>query len=201
MKIGILGGTFDPIHQGHLAVAEEVRARLELPEIIFVPTGRPWLRVNKPVSAVEHRVEMVRRAIAARPYFKLSTMEVERPGRTYTVDTIAEFREKYGAEAELFFILSRGTFAELHLWKEPSRLIKMCRFVVVPRPDMPDPDMEKLEAKIPGLAAQVIFVDKPEIDISATKIRDRLACGLSISQLVPEPVDRYIEEHRLYKTL
>jgi len=200
MKIGILGGTFDPIHLGHLIVAEEVRARLELPEVIFVPAGQPWLRVSNPVLAAEHRVEMVRLAIASKPYFKLSTVEVERPGPTYTVDTITEFRERFGAEVELFFILSRGTFAELPLWKEPSRIIGMCHLIVVPRPGMPDPDMKKLEVEIPGLSSQVIFIDKPEIDISASEIRDRLTCGLSINHLVPGPVASYIKEHNLYQT-
>ena len=199
MKTGILGGTFDPIHLGHLVVAEEVRARLALPEIIFVPTGKPWLRVSNPVSAAEHRVEMVRLAIAGKPYFRLSPIEVERPGLTYTVDTITELRESSVTEAEFFFILSRSTLSELHLWKEPLRLIKMCRLVVVPRLDMPCPDMNKLEAEIPGLSQQVIFMDKPEIDISATEIRDRLARGLSVGHLVPEPVERYIMEHGLYR--
>ena len=198
MKIGILGGTFDPIHAGHLIVAEEVRTQMGLKEVIFVPTGHPWLRVTNPVSAAERRVEMVRLAMADKSYFKLSTIEVERPGQTYTVDTLAEFQKRFADEVELFFILGRGSFAEFHLWREPERIVQLCRLVVVPRPSVPDPDMKKLEAKIPGISKQVVFMDKPRIDISATQIRDRLARGLSIQHLVPEVVENYIKEQRLY---
>ncbi len=101
MNIGVLGGTFDPIHLGHLIVAEEVKTRLDLAEIIFVPTGQPWLKVNSPISAAEHRVQLVRLAVAAKPYFKLSTMEIERPGYSYSVDTIAELQGQLGAGDEL----------------------------------------------------------------------------------------------------
>jgi len=198
MNIGVLGGTFDPIHIGHLVVAEEVRARLNLAEIIFVPAGQPWLKVDSPLSAAEHRVEMVRLVIADKPYFKLSTMEIERAGPTYTVDTIAELKAQLGAGDELFFILGWDNLAELPLWRQPSRLIEMCRLVAVPRPGSPRPDLKALEAVIPGLSQRVTLIDKPEIDISASAIRNRVARGLSIRHLVPEPVDEYIRQHKLY---
>jgi len=198
MNIGILGGTFDPIQLAHLAVAEEVRARLDLAEIIFVPTGQPWLKANSPVAVAEHRVQMVRLAIADKPYFKLSTVEIDRAGPSYSVDTIAELQGQLGAGDELFFILGWDSLAELPLWHEPSRLIQMCRLVAVPRPGYSVPDLKKLEAKIPGLSQRVILMDKPEIDISATEIRNRVARGLSIHHLVPEPVERYIKQHSLY---
>jgi len=198
MNIGILGGTFDPIQLAHLAVAEEVRARLDLAEIIFVPAGQPWLKANSPISTAEHRIQMVRLAIADKPYFKLSTVEIDRAGPSYSVDTVAELQGQLGAEDELFFILGWDSLAELPLWHEPSRLIQMCRLVAVPRPGYSAPDLKKLEADIPGLSQRVILMDKPEIDISATDIRNRVARGLSISHLVPEPVERYIKQHRLY---
>jgi len=200
MNIGVLGGTFDPVHIGHLILAEEVRARLNLAEILFVPAGQPWLKVDSPISPAEHRVEMVRLAIADKPYFKLSTMEIERAGPTYTVDTIAEIKARLEAGDELFFILGWDNLAELSLWREPSRLIIMCRLVAVPRPDYPLPDLKALEASIPGLSQRVTLMDKPEIDISASAIRDRVAQGLSIRRLVPEPVDEYIGQHKLYLT-
>ena len=200
MNIGVLGGTFDPIHIGHLILAEAVRARLNSAEILFVPAGQPWLKVDSPISPVEHRVEMVRLAIADKPYFKLSTMEIERVGPTYTVDTIAELKAQLGAEDELFFILGWDNLAELPLWREPSRLITMCRLVAVPRPDYPLPDLKALEAIIPGLSQRVTLMGKPEIDISASAIRTRVAQGLSIPRLVPEPVDEYIRRHKLYTT-
>ncbi len=198
MNIGILGGTFDPIHLAHLAVAEEVRVRLDLAEIIFVPAGQPWLKANSPISVAEHRIQMVRLAIADKPYFKLSTLEIDRAGPSYSVDTIAELQGQLGAGDELFFILGWDSLAELPLWHEPSQLIQMCRLVAVPRPGYSVPDLKKLEAKVPGLSQRVILMDKPEIDISATEIRNRVAQGLSISHLVPEPVERYIKQHRLY---
>ncbi len=200
MNIGVLGGNFDPIHIGHLILAEEVRARLDLAEILFVPAGQPWLKVYGHISAAEHRVQMVRLAIADKPYFRLSTMEIERAGLSYTVDTIAELQGQLDAGDELFFILGWDSLAQLPLWKEPSRLIRMCRLVAVPRPGYPVPDLKFMEPKVPGLSQRVILMDKPEIDISAFAIRNRVARGLSIGHLVPEPVDRYIKQHKLYLT-
>ncbi len=196
----MLGGTFDPIHMGHLIVAEETKLRLNLAEILFVPAGLPWLRVNSPISAAEHRVQMVRLAIGDKPYFKLSTIEVKRGGPSYTVDTIAELKGRLGVRDELFFILGWDSLAELPEWREPSRLIKMCHLVAVPRVGYSLPDLNGLEAAIPGLAQRVILFDTPEIDISASVIRQRVAQGLPIDHLVPEPVDRYIREQGLYTT-
>jgi nicotinate-nucleotide adenylyltransferase len=195
----VLGGTFDPIHIGHLILAQEVRIRLNLAEVLFVPAGQPWLKAGSYVLSAEHRVEMVRLAIAGRPCFKLSTIEIERAGPTYTVDTIAELRTQLGPEDELFFILGWDSLAELPRWRQPTRLIVMCRLVAVPRPDYSLPDLETLEANIPGLSQRLILMDKPEILVSASGIRDRVAQGLSIDNLVPEPVERYINQHNLYK--
>ena len=133
MKIGVMGGTFDPIHNAHLAVAEDVGSQLDLAEVLFVPAGQPWLRVESPVSPAEHRVHMVRLAIDHKRYFKLSTMEIERPGPTYTVDTMAELQAQLGTGDDLFFILGWDNLAEIPRWKEPSRLITLCRLVAVPR--------------------------------------------------------------------
>jgi len=200
MNIGVLGGTFDPIHSGHLILAEEVRTSLNLAEVLFVPAGQPWLKVDSPISSAEHRIQMVRLAIADKPYFKLSAMEIERAGPTYTVDTIAELKTQLGAGDELFFVLGWDSLAQLPQWWQPSRLITMCRLVAVPRPGYPLPDLKSLEAVIPGLSKKVILMDKPEIDISASAIRDRVAQGLSIRHLVPEPVAEYIRQHKLYLT-
>jgi nicotinate-nucleotide adenylyltransferase len=200
MKIGVLGGTFDPIHLGHLIVAEEARARLNLTQTLFVPAGQPWLKTNNVISPAEHRVEMIRLAIADKPYFKLSTMEIERPGPTYTVDTIAALESQLGPGAELFFILGWDNLIQLPQWWEPSRLVKMCHLVAIPRVGYPTPELTSLEATVPGLSQRVILLDKPRIDINASVIRQRVAQGLSISHLVPEPVERYIKQHRLYVT-
>lgn len=198
MNIGVMGGTFDPIHLAHLAVAEEARARLNMAEILFVPAGQPWLKPDTYISPAEHRVNMLRLAIADKPYFKLSTVEIERAGPSYTVDTIAELKGELDAGDELFFILGWDSLSELPKWREPSRLVRMCRLVVAPRPGCSAPDLKSLEAAIPGLSQRVTIMDKPEIDISASEIRERVARSLSIRHLVPEPVDRYIKEHGLY---
>jgi nicotinate-nucleotide adenylyltransferase len=198
VNIGVVGGTFDPIHNGHLLLAEEVRARLNLTETLFVPAGQPWLKAGSPISPAEHRVEMVRLATADRSYFKLETMEVGHPGPSYTVDTVRKLKAQLAIEDELFFILGADNLTELPLWREPSRLITMCHLVVGSRPDYPLPDLEALEAIIPGLAQKVMLMDKPEIDISASEIRDRVARRLPIHYLVPEVVDEYIRQHKLY---
>ena len=198
MNIGVMGGTFDPIHNGHLMVAEEVRTRLNLAEILFVPAGQPWLKTDTPISPAEHRIRMVRLAIAGKPYFGLSTIEVERAGPTYSVDTVAKLKAQLGAGDELFLILGWDSLAELPQWREPAKLIEMCHLVVVPRPGYPAPDLNSLEAAISGLSQRAVFLDGPEIDISASEIRDRVARGLSVHHLVPEPVNGYIREHRLY---
>ena len=200
MKIGVLGGTFDPIHYGHLAAAEQAIARLKLAEVVFMPVGQPWLKREQRISPSEHRLQMVRLAIADKPYFKLSAMEIERAGPSYTVDTMAELRSQLGAGDELFFILGWGSLAELPHWREPARLIQLCRLVAVTRPGSPTPDLEALESTIPGISRRVMLLDKPRIDISASAIRQRVARGEPIRRLVPEPVAEYITQHRLYLT-
>jgi nicotinate-nucleotide adenylyltransferase len=200
MNIGVLGGTFDPIHIGHLRVAEEVVARLDLPRILFIPAGQPWLKLNNAnaISPVQHRLAMVRLGISGNPRFKLSTIEIERPGPTYTVDTIAQLQSQLGAGDEIFFILGWDNLSQLPRWHEPEWLIKMCRLVAVPRVDFPLPDLPALEKALPGMTERVILFDKPRIDINASEIRRRAAQGLSISDFVPAPVERYIKEHGLY---
>jgi nicotinate-nucleotide adenylyltransferase len=198
MKIGVLGGTFDPIHMGHLKVAEEVTARLNLSETIFMPAGQSWLKADNLISPAEQRIGMLRLALAGKPYFKLSTMEVDRPGPTYTVDTMAELKRQLGPAVELFFILGWDNLSQLPQWHKPSRLIELCRLVAVPRVGFPAPDLESLDAALPGLSQRVILLQEPRIDINASIIRQRVSRGLSINNLVPEPVERYIKEHRLY---
>ena len=200
MKIGVLGGTFDPVHIGHLMMAEEARASLNLAEILLVPAGQPLLKLDYPVTPAEHRLQMLRLAIAGRPHFKVSTVEIERPGPSYTVGTIAELRVQYGSEDEIFFILGWDSFAQLPGWREPSRLIKMCYLVAVPRPGFQRPDLKALEDLIPGISERVLLMDKPQIDISASAIRVLAAQGLPLRHLVPDPVEEYIRQHKLYST-
>ena len=198
MNIGVMGGTFDPIHNGHLAVAEEARMRANLTEVLFLPAGQPWLKPERIVTAAEHRLEMVRLAIADRPYCKLSTMEIERSGPTYTVDTMVEMRAQLGAEDELFFLLGWDDLAQLPEWRNVTHLLELCYFVVAPRPGYPSPNRKSLDTVIPGLSQRVMLMDKPQIAVSASEIRERVARGFPITYLVPEPVNRYIKQHKLY---
>ena len=196
MNIGVLGGTFDPIHIGHLIVAEEARLRLELGEVLFVPAGEPWLKQDRDITPAVHRVEMVRRAIATNPYFKLSTLEIERPGPSYTVDTLTMLRKQLGSRANLFFILGRDALEDLPLWKEPQKVVQLCRLVVPPR--LGSGDLKHLEKAMPRLLERVVRLDMPVIGISSSGIRQRLAQGLSIRYLVPPAVEEYIAEHGVY---
>jgi nicotinate-nucleotide adenylyltransferase len=198
VDIGVLGGTFDPIHIGHLVVAEEARIKLGLREVLFVPAGQPWRKLDHNITPAVHRVEMVRRAIADNPYFKLCTLEVERPGPSYTVDTLTVLQKQLGSEASLFLILGRDTLAELPLWKEPKKLVQLCRLVVAPR--LGSKDLKHLETAIPGLLDKVIQLDMPVIGISSSGIRQRIAQGLSIRYLVPAEVEKYITEQKIYPT-
>ena len=195
MNIGVLGGTFDPIHIGHLIVAEEARIKLGLEEVLFVPAGEPWLKQDRDVTPEIHRVEMVRRAIADNPDFKLSTLEVDRSGPSYTVDTLEALQDRL-SETSLFFILGRDTLAELPLWKDPRKVIQLCRLVVPPR--LGSRDLRHLEEAIPGLLERVIQLDMPVIGISSSGIRHRLAQRMSVRYLVPPGVEEYITEQRIY---
>jgi nicotinate-nucleotide adenylyltransferase len=198
MKIGVLGGTFDPIHRGHLLIAEEARERLSLAEVYFVPAPRTPLKEDISILGIEHRVQMVRLAITECPYFKLSTVEIDRPGPSYTVDTIVELQDRLGHETELFFIIGMDSLAQFHRWKEPSRIVEMCHLVAVPRPGHTVPETGFLEALVPGISERLIVLDKPVVGISATEIRERVARGLPINHLVPERVAEYIEKNGLY---
>jgi len=141
---------------------------------------------------------MLRLAVADKPGLKLSTMEIERPGPSYTVDTINELKAQRGKSDEIYFILGWDSLEQLPEWHEPERLVSMCSLVAVPRPGRNRPDLQVLEASMPGISKRVVFLDKPRVDISASAIREMVAKGESIDHLVPGPVAGYIKEHKLY---
>ena len=198
MNVGILGGTFDPVHSGHLILAEVAREQLNLNEILFIPAGQPWLKVERTITPAEHRLQMLRLALDDTPYFRTSEMEIKRSGPTYTIDTINTLKKRLSAEDELFFILGQDNLMQLPQWHDAPELIKLCYLVAAPRPGVKKPDLKALEAEIPGIRQRVMLMKEPLVDISATDIRERVARGLSVRHLVPEPVNRYIKEHRLY---
>ena len=199
MNIGVFGGTFDPIHIGHLLIAEEARLRLGLSQVIFVPAGEPWLKEHRIISPGEHRLEMIQLAIAFNAFFRASTVDLERPGPSYTVDTLTDLRRELGEEANFYFILGLDALAELPSWREPERIVQVCHLVAARRPEVKDLDLEALERSIPGISHRVIILDNPLIDMSSSEIRERVAAGLPITDLVPDAVARYIREQGLYK--
>lgn len=194
--MGVLGGTFDPVHLGHLIIAQEASYRLGLERVLFLPAGQPWLKEGRPITPAHHRLEMLRRAIAGDPAFALSTLEVERPGPSYTVDTLPLLKRE--ARGELYFILGLDSLADLPRWHQPERLIRLCRLVGMPRPGYSSLDLAALERAIPGVGERVVLLPDPEIGISATEIRGRVARGQPIRYLVPEAVEGYIREQGLY---
>jgi nicotinate-nucleotide adenylyltransferase len=199
MKIGVLGGTFDPIHNGHLAIAEEARSYLNLNEVIFLPAGQPWMKSDRSISPARHRTAMIALALQARPYFKSSTIEIEHQGPSYSVNSIAELKAQAVEPTDWYFILGWDNLSKIPQWREPAKLIEMCFLAAVPRPGYERPNMKKLEAALPGIAKKVILMDKPRLEISATDIRNKAAQGLPISGLVPEAVEKYIKENGLYR--
>lgn len=197
MKRGVFGGTFDPIHNGHLAVAEEARRELGLEEVIFVPAGQPWFKDGTNVLPAEHRVKMVSLAVADRPYARISAVEVDRGGPTYSVDTVEELTNLL--DGELYFIMGWDSLPQLPQWRDPERLVQLCRLVAVPRPGYARPDVAAVERDVPGVAGRVVLLDRPEVDVSASEIRQRVRRGLSIDHLVPGPVAEYIAQQGLYR--
>jgi nicotinate-nucleotide adenylyltransferase len=184
---------------GHLKIAEEARRQLGLDWVLFVPAGRPALKTDRIITPAHHRIQMVRLAIAGKHYFELSALEVDRPGVSYTVDTLASLQKQFGAEAKLFFIAGMDSLLELPEWREAVRLVNICRLVVFPRAGYKKPDLKAMEASIIGLAKSMALLDMEPVDISSTDIRRRVAQGMSIHGLVPAAVERYIKAHRLYR--
>ncbi len=198
MKIGVLGGTFDPVHLGHIKMAEEAREALGLAEVILVPAGQPMSKAADRVTPPEQRARMLRLAVAGKPHLKVSDMEIERPGPSYTVDTIAALKKRYGGKAEIYFILGYDSLAQLPEWHEPGRIIEMCTLVAVPRPGYLRPRLAALEKSLPGISQKVVFLDKPRLDISGTAIREKVRKHEAIDQIVPRLVGEYIRKHGLY---
>ena len=199
MRTGILGGTFDPIHNAHLMIAGKALEHLGLDEVIFIPTSHTPLKEDTIITPVEHRVRMVELAITSDPAFRMSRIEIDRAGISYTVETLAGLKKSLSDDSELYFITGLDSLETLPKWKEPDRIIGMCRLVTVRRPGYDVADIDELEKGIPGIRKNLIIIDDPAPDISATEIRKRVAAGISISDLVPKSVEQYIQEKGLYK--
>ena len=195
-RIGILGGTFDPPHLGHLAVAEEAREALGLSRVLFVPAGQPWQKMDRAVSPAHLRLAMVERAIAGNPYFAADGREVRRPGPSYTVETVEELAAETGAE--LWFILSTEALAGLSTWRDPGRIVALARLCLVPRDGAPDAAIAQFVEDHPAAGGRIAVLDSARLAISSTMVRARVRAGRSIRYLVPDAVAALIEEHALY---
>lgn len=197
MRLGILGGTFDPPHNGHLLIAQATRRALELARVIFMPAHQPPHKMDEHVSPLADRLAMLRLAVDDLPQFEISLLEVERQGPSYTVDTLRELRRDLGERAELYFIMGMDSLANFATWHQPAEIVKLAKLAVLSRPGYAA-DLDALEARVPGVKNSVVFVDAPETDVSASEIRARAAAGESIRSLVPPAVADYIERHQLY---
>ena len=192
MAIGLIGGTFDPIHIAHLIIAEAALEALSLREIVFVPAARPPHKDGGDVTPVEHRLEMVRLAIEGNSRLAVSDIEARRESPSYTIDTIREIRAGLDVGEEIYFIMGADNLVEFFTWKEPEELLAACEIVVVPRPGVSTDDAD------PRILDAAIVLHAPELSIASRDIRDRVRLGRAIRYLVPATVESYIDKKKLY---
>lgn len=198
MKIGIMGGTFDPIHLGHLATAEAVRELFTLDEILFIPAARPPHKLGKRVTDERHRLTMTILATRSNKFFKVSDMELRRTGLSYTLDTMNELHKTFGTSTELFFIIGADSLADLSKWYSARELVEKCHFIATTRQGV-ELDFSAVENFFGASAREHIHrITTPGLEISSTDIREKVRLGRSIKYLVPEAVEEYISEEGLY---
>ncbi|MEO7000951.1 MAG: nicotinate-nucleotide adenylyltransferase [Ktedonobacterales bacterium] len=202
LRYGILGGTFDPPHIGHLALAQEAYARLGLDRVWFLPAGAPPHKVGRPISAGADRRAMVELAIAGDARFALCTVELERPGPSYTVETLQTLRAQWGADVWIGCVVGWDMLTLLPEWYDaPGVLAALDGLIAAHRPGFEADDVElaQLEARLPGLRERLTLLPSPQLDLAATSLRERVAAGLPIRYLAPDAVCSYIQEHGLYR--
>ncbi len=195
-RLGLLGGTFDPPHYGHLVAAQEAAIRLRLDRVLFLPARQNPLKRGEPNSSAEDRCEMVRRAIADNPLFELSRLDLDRPPPSYTADLLRSLAQ---ADRELFFLVGADILPELPRWREPAEILSLARLAVVRRPGSPPPDIDALDELMPGARERVDLVESPGVAIASRELRQRVRTGLPIRYLTPPGVEQYIAEHGLYR--
>ncbi len=191
-RVGVFGGTFDPVHNGHLLMAQEAVVRLKLDRLLFVAANRPSHKRTPGLADVEHRLAMLRLAIRGNPRFEVSRLEAGRGGVSYTVQTLESLRRS--THADLFFLMGQDSLEEFTRWREPGRIVELARLIVVPRGDL---DMPSLPA---SLRRRVVYVKPPRIGICSSEIRRRLKRGLSVRYWTPDAVLHYVSRHGLYGT-
>lgn len=198
MRFGVLGGTFDPIHYGHMVIAQEALACLRLDKVLFVPAHESPHKTQESHTAAEHRLRMVQLAIASNPCFEVSEVDLARPAPSYTIDTLALLQRELGPEAELFFLMGMDSLAGLLTWYRPDLLIARARLAVAVRPGY-CVDLQAFEEALPGFTARVDLLQPPELAISSRDLRRRVSEGLPIKYQLPDSVEEYIREQGLYR--
>ena len=219
LRLGLLGGSFNPVHDGHLAIARQTREALGLDQVLFIPTSQPPHKPNNSLAPAQDRYEMVRLAIASNPTFAISDVEIRRPGKSYTIDTIRLLQQEYGAQTQLFFLIGLDAFLDFPSWRDPQTLLKLCTFVVLSRPGLsfrslstvallppiPYPSLSDLDAdRISRIEAPIgthglICLKLPPSAVSASDIRARIRQGLPAANQLPPLVESYILHHHLYQ--
>ena len=198
-RIGALGGTFDPPHLGHLLLAVAAAEQLELDRVLFIPAGVPPHKQERSVSSSTDRLLMTRLAIAGDPCFELSPIEIERPGVSYTVDTVEELASKYGEGVDLFLVMAVDSLAHVDTWREPDRLLELAQWAVGPRPGWPMPSREALAGRYGARHERIHLLDGPAMAISSSDVRARVAARRSIRYLVPRAVEEHVAARGLYR--
>ena len=219
MKLGLLGGSFNPVHHGHLAIARQTREVLGLDQILFIPTNHPPHKPNGSLAPAQDRYEMVRLAIASDPSLAISDVEIRRPGKSYSIDTIRLLQQEHGARTQLFFLIGLDAFLDFPSWREPLTLLELCPFVVLSRPglsfrslstmallppipqvSLADLDAGRISQLEVSLGTQrLTYLQLPPCMVSASDIRSRIRRGLSVANLLPPLVESYILQHHLYQ--
>lgn len=199
-RIGVFGGTFDPIHVGHLAAAEDAAWRLNLDEVLFVPNNVPPHKRDRQVSKAKDRLAMVRQATSGNPLFRVSEIEIARTGPSYTIDTLRELARYFGESASMLFLTGQDALSDLHSWHQPDQLLQEFEVIFLCRPEGRELDWNPIEARFPGLRSRVDLVRIPQLEISGSDIRARVREGRPIRYYVTEPVENYILSQGLYRS-
>ncbi|NTW96954.1 MAG: nicotinate-nucleotide adenylyltransferase [Oscillochloris sp.] len=197
-RVGIYGGTFDPIHIGHLVIAEDARYALGLDQVLFVPASRQPLKDETQGATPAQRLEMVRLACASNPHFAASDVDLRRPPPSYTVDTLSSLRAEADPATELLFIIGADAARDMPRWYRAAEIIRLVRLAVIGRPGY-SLDLADLEARLPGIGARCTMIDGPRLDVSSSDLRARLAAGRPTRYQIPDPVLAYIAQHGLYR--
>jgi nicotinate-nucleotide adenylyltransferase len=198
-RIGILGGTFDPPHVGHLWLATLAADAIGLDRVLFMPAAQPPHKPRTGMSSATDRLLMTRLAIAGNPGLELSLIEMERPGPSYTIDSVVELGRLYGDEAQLYLLMAADSLAEIDSWRQPDELLERIEWVVGPRPGVPLPDRSRLEDRFGANAGRIHLLEGPSLDVSSTQIRERVAAGHAFRYLVPRGVEDLIVDRGLYR--